>query len=402
MTILWRFSTLKNLRICVINSIRQIFGYMAHNKRRYGILSTYDRTWFLLRPNNDPAALFISDVVKCEDQRPTLLRCFAYIMSLARQDSGCPSPPRSPLRTLEDNESPEEKDDDEDSTYQPPKGSSSGSGRGGHGSGRGNAGSRGGSSNTRKRNPRNTRGKRGAPDNKQLNRELKLEKFDWDSFEMADVLGEGRCGKVFEGTLRGERVAIKLCDLWQHPELHDEMLREAGVYVELGKLQGRGIPELKGVGYTAGGLFALMTEFGGSPMEVENLNDQKRRMIKGVLASIHGEGYLHGDLRSDNILVEDCHGGPRVKIIDFGFSRKFSSRKESEREMAVLKKLISTPRFSAIEGALYWFLQNGSDYRALVIHSDSTSAIRGQDIQAPARDRNTRSASNGGCRTSGS
>jgi serine/threonine protein kinase len=157
---------------------------------------------------------------------------------------------------------------------------------------------------------------------------------------MAAVLGEGRCGKVFEGTLRGERVAIKLCDLWQHPELHDEMLREAGVYVELGKLQGRGIPELKGVGYTAGGLLALMTEFGGSPMEVENLNDQKRRMIKGVLASIHGEGYLHGDLRSDNILVEDCHGGPRVKIIDFGFSWKFCRRKESKREMAVLKKLI--------------------------------------------------------------
>jgi serine/threonine protein kinase len=250
---------------------------------------------------------------------------------------GSPSPPQSPPRTLENNESLEEKDEDEDSTYQPPKGSSSGSGRGGQGSGRGDAGRRGGSSNTRKRNQRNTRGKRGAPGNKQLNRELKLEKFDWDSFEVVDVLGEGRCGKVFEGILRGERVAIKLCDLWQHPEFHEEMLR---VYVELGKLQGHGIPELKGVGYTAGGLFALMTEFGGSPIEVENLNDEKRRMIEGVLASIHGEGFLHGDVRSDNILVEDCHDGPRVKIIDFGFSRKFSSRKESEREMAVLKKLI--------------------------------------------------------------
>jgi hypothetical protein len=30
---------------------------------------------------------------------------------------------------------------------------------------------------------------------------------------------------------------------------------------------------------------------------------------------------------------------------------------------------------SAIAGALFWFLQNGWDYRALVIHSDSTSAI---------------------------
>jgi hypothetical protein len=326
--------------VCVINSIRQIFRYMAHNMSQYGILSTYDRTWFLWRPKNDPAALFISDVVKCEDQHPTLLRCFAYIMSLARQESRCPKPRRSPLRTLEDNECPEENDDDEDSTHRPPKGSSSGSGRGGQWNGRGNAGRSGGSSNTRNGNQSNTRGARGAPGNKQLNRELKLEQFDWDSFEMADVLGEGRCGKVFKGTLRGERVAIKLCDLWQHLELHQEMLREAGVYVELGKLQGRDIPELKGVGYTAGGLFALMTEFGGSPIEVENLNDEKRRVIKGVLASIHGEGILHGDIRSDNILVEECYDGSRVKIIDFGFSRKFSSRNESEREMAVRQKLI--------------------------------------------------------------
>jgi len=38
--------------------------------------------------------------------------------------------------------------------------------------------------------------------------ELNQEKFDWGSFEVDDVLGEGRCGKVFEGTLRGERVVI--------------------------------------------------------------------------------------------------------------------------------------------------------------------------------------------------
>jgi len=83
-----------------------------------------------------------------------------------------------------------------------------------------------------------------------------------------------------------------------------------------------------------------MTELGGSPIEVENLNDGKRRMIERVLASIHGEGFIHGDVREDNILVEDCHDGPRVKIIDFGFLRKYSRRKELGREMAVLKKLI--------------------------------------------------------------
>jgi len=195
--------------VSVINSIRQIFGYIAHNKCRYGILSTYDRTWFLLRPKNDPATLFISDVVKREDKRPTLLRCFAYIMSLARQDSDCPSYPPLPPQILGDSESPEERDDeDKDPTYQPPKGSSSGFG--------------------------------------------------------------GAGGAVAEG-MKARRAVT-------------------------------------------------------ATQEMENLNHEKRRMIKGVLASIHGEGFLHGHVRCKNILVEDCYDGPKIKIIDFGFSRAAKSR----------------------------------------------------------------------------
>jgi hypothetical protein len=93
------------------------------------------------------------------------------------------------------------------------------------------------------------------------------EKLDGDSFALTDLLGVRRCGTVFEGTGRGQRVAIKLTDLWQYPVFHTEMLREARVYVKLGKLQGHGIPKFKGVGYySAGGLCALMTEFAGEPV----------------------------------------------------------------------------------------------------------------------------------------
>jgi tRNA A-37 threonylcarbamoyl transferase component Bud32 len=267
--------------------------------------------------------------VKDQDTNPTLLQCFACMMSLARQSCDCPSPPPS-RRTLGDYpESPEEKDDDnKDPTYQPP-----GSGKGGRGSGRGDA-------SKKTRNQPNTRGERKAPANKQSNRgELKLERFGWDAFEIGEPLGLGRCGKVFEGTFRGERVAIKLTDLWQSPELHEEMLKEARTYVELEKLQGHGIPKLKGVGY-ASGLFALITELGGRPIEVGNLNDEKREMIVGALASIHSEGFLHGDLRCENILIEHYHGDPRITFIDFGFSRKFSDHKESDREMADLQRMI--------------------------------------------------------------
>ena len=42
---------------------------------------------------------------------------------------------------------------------------------------------------------------------------------------------------------------IKDSDLWQQPEIKVVILAEARIYVELGKLQGYGIPKLLGAGY---------------------------------------------------------------------------------------------------------------------------------------------------------
>jgi hypothetical protein len=113
----------KNPPVSVVNSIWQIFGYMAHNQRRYGVLSTYDKTWFMRRPEHDTGALLISDVVHAEDTGPTLLRCFAYIMSLARQYPHCPFPPPSPPRSPRDyHDSPQKNDEVNEPTRQTSKG----------------------------------------------------------------------------------------------------------------------------------------------------------------------------------------------------------------------------------------------------------------------------------------
>jgi len=77
---------------CIILSIRQIFGYMAHNKCQYSVLSTYGKAWFLSRSKGKPTAFFMSEVVNNDGTSPILLRCFAHIISLAGQNSYCPSP----------------------------------------------------------------------------------------------------------------------------------------------------------------------------------------------------------------------------------------------------------------------------------------------------------------------
>lgn len=325
--------------VSVIDPIKQIYGYMGHNKLQYGVLSTYERTWFLRRPQDNPGELFISEVVMNTATNPTLLQCLVYIMSLARHNPNSSSPPASPSPPVGDYEPPDEKYDG-DSTYHPPKGSSSRSGRGGQGRNRGSTGKRGGSSNTGKRDQSNIKGGQRAAGNEQSNGVLRLEDFGWDSFDVIDVLGNGRCGTVFKAVLRGEKVAFKLCDLWQYPEYEKEMLTEVKTYMSLEQLQGRTVPKLKGAGYTAGGFFAIATEIAGSPIEVEELSDQERNETVKALSNIHDHGILHKDICPENILIQRHRYGFKVVFIDFAFSERVSNKEEPKKEMAILKMML--------------------------------------------------------------
>ena len=163
----------------IYNAIQQVFGYLGDGKLRYGVLSTYDRSWFLYRPTEDPGCLKFSDCIGRASSNPTLFRCIAYILSLAVQGHECPPPPpQPPPSSLSDPlsvESSELDDEEMDPLYQPSEGSS----------GRRNTGT----------------GKLGAADK---GRKLQLEQFGWDSFMAINILGGGRCGTVYKAMFRGK------------------------------------------------------------------------------------------------------------------------------------------------------------------------------------------------------
>ena len=120
-----------NLQNCVIRQIRQIFGCLCHsglryslapdayqsaclatfcrsyqklpstltNKRlerdclRYGVITTYDYSWFLCRSFEGPKLLLISPAISYDSRDPTILQCFFHLASLARDDKHrAPSP----------------------------------------------------------------------------------------------------------------------------------------------------------------------------------------------------------------------------------------------------------------------------------------------------------------------
>lgn len=60
--------------------VRQLFGYMCIDELQYGILTTYDQTWFFKRPKETPGHLLISDCIRTDHKSPTLLQSIHYFL----------------------------------------------------------------------------------------------------------------------------------------------------------------------------------------------------------------------------------------------------------------------------------------------------------------------------------
>lgn len=65
-------------------------------------------------------------------------------------------------------------------------------------------------------------------------------------------------------------MALKICDLYKNPEYEDDILTDVAGYASLEALQGVCIPRFKIAGYD-GGIFAIVMEIAGSPMEINEL-----------------------------------------------------------------------------------------------------------------------------------
>jgi len=158
-------------------------------------------------------------------------------------------------------------------------------------------------------------------------------------FECQDILGEGRSGKKFRADWRGETVAVKICDLYQHPEYEEEILTEVAVYDTLRDLQGLCIPHFKLAGYY-GGIFVIATEIAGFPLDVDKLSHHECLEILNKLSLIHMHGILHNDIRRSNILVHRLNDGMKVCFIDFAMSKRGCNKSEFKHEMIQLEKLL--------------------------------------------------------------
>lgn len=104
----------------------------------------------------------------------------------------------------------------------------------------------------------------------------------------------------------------------------------------------------------AGTIYELVLEYaaGGSLIDYTNsrggcLPDYEvrsfTRMILSGLCAIHSKGYVHCDIKPDNILVFPQEGGMYVKIADFGLAK--TPGEEDEYKDSYVRKFRATPYY---------------------------------------------------------
>jgi|GEM_PF-501181 len=137
--------------------------------------------------------------------------------------------------------------------------------------------------------------------------------------ELGARLGEGGSAQVFAATLSdGRTFALKRA----RPGYADVLLREAKV---LTLAAGPNVPRLEAVVVSSEGEVGLLLErleglrLSDLPLSERNVAGLAERVwasMSAVVARLHDFGFVHGDIRPENVLVS----AERVVLIDFGLS----------------------------------------------------------------------------------
>lgn len=174
-------------------------------------------------------------------------------------------------------------------------------------------------------------------------------------YVLGDLLGVGGMGWVYEAEdPDGSRLAIKL--------LHPAVATEPGMIARLGEeavvgmsLRHRNVVRIVDHGFTAAGVpFLVMDRVGGislgailqreGALPLPRIRGIATQILAG-LAAIHRAGFVHGDLKCDNVLVDATDGVDRVTIIDLGLARAPGTRPAYDDEQT----LSGTPEYMAPE-----------------------------------------------------
>ncbi|KAF8926465.1 hypothetical protein BGZ47_002706 [Haplosporangium gracile] len=311
----------------VVGPVNQVYGYMRLNGYRYGILSTYEQTWFMKRGDQGANDLMISPTIAFDISEPSLLQCYVWFIRQAVADEQPLNPPTDFEKSLmlkdERRNDKRRRDISANKKKDPFKAFKSSI-----------FGSRKTQSTSSKSTSRVT-----LPD-----------------FEKMELISHNERAQTYKASWRGHDVIVKKCDIWNEGSVAEELKNEAKVYQKLQALQGRYIPKLWLAGVADGLEMVLVTDFVGTEVSQELLDGTAQRKIREAMSAIHELGVVHGDIRPQNIVMQGRGPDAKFYFVDFGFSRITVSKTELLQEKATLNSLLRSEklaiaRFSSHEEA---------------------------------------------------
>ncbi len=171
--------------------------------------------------------------------------------------------------------------------------------------------------------------------------------------------GLGGTSRIFASfdTVRRELVAVKRI----FPEIYPQLKKKESELLEELSLRNIEHPHVMGFidRFWHEGSFCMVTEFiWGMNLEdylyrrplSETLFVRLADQLLAALGAIHGAGYLHGDVKPQNMMVHFCEAGEvSVKILDFGLADVLPEEVRFGKEDFMVEELFATPEYVAPE-----------------------------------------------------
>jgi serine/threonine-protein kinase len=180
-----------------------------------------------------------------------------------------------------------------------------------------------------------------------------------EKYHIEELINEGGMGAVYRAThvLMDKTVAIKVL----HPALaaDDKIVarfsREARAASRISHPHALNVTDF---GESENGVVFLVMEYLNGQTLKEVIHNEGpmplprvieiMRQISGALEAAHGEGVVHRDLKSDNIMLLEMGGGDWAKVLDFGIA-KITEKVGQDPGLTAPNLIIGTPQYMSPE-----------------------------------------------------
>ncbi|KAI9329147.1 hypothetical protein BDR26DRAFT_873002 [Obelidium mucronatum] len=305
----------------LVRAVCQEFGYMVHNGNQFGVLSTWEGNWFFKR-GADPSTsntCYISNCVRWDATDVTFFKALACVAAMARESTRI-----VPTGVRQSSWSSLASSSSLSRNFIPSaqSGTVSGSSVTPAAPQRFESGNSCSSFEDTTDNLKTCLSESTLTDVADDQSIFNQEPFK-HRLPLCDILGQtlgyGRCGAAYECEINGVLSAVKLIDPHNYrtgKSSRVAVFRESEAYQNLRELQSFAIPRLvlRASGYL--GFILLATELGSEGVFHGKMGEEQKALALKSLRMIHARGYIHGDIRKENVVFHVEDGSRKALWID--------------------------------------------------------------------------------------